>query len=228
MKHSYPSLCSLLLSRPFLNYQRMYYVFMQMLSSGPAWLSIILLITVSLLPDVIKKVLCRAICPSATERAQVGPQSQIHAETVALFGSGIFFMSFDVLVGLSFLPLCWLLTLLLTKCFAVAINQSVFTKKKRRFPIPYPDLQLVPYVLSSGLVVNFSSWREMTTLKYNLYQTLHLLCLSSIRSTTYLSVAYVDNLDLFYTLTPPGKPYVPIVITVLPTVWCPYSNYSMT
>ncbi|TKS66835.1 putative phospholipid-transporting ATPase IH [Collichthys lucidus] len=55
---------------PFLNYQRMYYVFMQMLSSGPAWLSIILLITVSLLPDVIKKVLCRAVCPTATERAQ--------------------------------------------------------------------------------------------------------------------------------------------------------------
>uniref|UniRef100_A0A8C2PVY3 Phospholipid-transporting ATPase n=1 Tax=Cyprinus carpio TaxID=7962 RepID=A0A8C2PVY3_CYPCA len=41
---------------PFLNYQRMYYVFMQMLSSGPAWLSIILLIIVSLLPDVVKKV----------------------------------------------------------------------------------------------------------------------------------------------------------------------------
>ncbi|KAI6078676.1 putative phospholipid-transporting ATPase IH isoform X1 [Aix galericulata] len=40
---------------PFLNYQRMYYVFMQMLSSGPAWLGIILLITVSLLPDVLKK-----------------------------------------------------------------------------------------------------------------------------------------------------------------------------
>lgn len=59
------------LCRPFLNYQRMYYVFMQMLSSGPAWLSIILLITISLLPDVIKKVLCRALCPTATERAQV-------------------------------------------------------------------------------------------------------------------------------------------------------------
>uniref|UniRef100_A0A8C3SS49 Phospholipid-transporting ATPase n=1 Tax=Chelydra serpentina TaxID=8475 RepID=A0A8C3SS49_CHESE len=39
---------------PFLSYQRMYYVFMQMLSSGPAWLGIILLITVSLLPDVLK------------------------------------------------------------------------------------------------------------------------------------------------------------------------------
>ncbi|XP_074846632.1 phospholipid-transporting ATPase IH isoform X6 [Carettochelys insculpta] len=56
---------------PFLNYQRMYYVFMQMLSSGPAWLGIILLITVSLLPDVLKKVLCRHLWPTATERTQI-------------------------------------------------------------------------------------------------------------------------------------------------------------
>ncbi|XP_057186995.1 phospholipid-transporting ATPase IH isoform X1 [Triplophysa rosa] len=55
---------------PFLNYQRMYYVFMQMLSSGPAWLSIILLIIVSLLPDVLKKVLCRALWPTTTEKIQ--------------------------------------------------------------------------------------------------------------------------------------------------------------
>ncbi|KAM9447929.1 LOW QUALITY PROTEIN: phospholipid-transporting ATPase IH-like [Salvelinus alpinus] len=55
---------------PFLNYQRMYYVFMQMLSSGPAWLSIILLIMVSLLPDVVKKVLCRTLWPTATHLAQ--------------------------------------------------------------------------------------------------------------------------------------------------------------
>lgn len=60
------------LSRPFLNYQRMYYVFMQMLSSGPAWLSIILLITASLLPDVVKKVIWRALWPTTTERIQVG------------------------------------------------------------------------------------------------------------------------------------------------------------
>uniref|UniRef100_A0A8D0MF31 Phospholipid-transporting ATPase n=1 Tax=Sus scrofa TaxID=9823 RepID=A0A8D0MF31_PIG len=59
---------------PFLSYQRMYYVFIQMLSSGPAWLAIVLLVTVSLLPDVLKKVLCRQLWPSATERAQVpGP-----------------------------------------------------------------------------------------------------------------------------------------------------------
>ncbi|TRY92635.1 hypothetical protein DNTS_007692 [Danionella cerebrum] len=55
---------------PFLNYQRMYYVFMQMLSSGPAWLSIILLVIVSLLPDVVKKVLCRALWPTTTEKIQ--------------------------------------------------------------------------------------------------------------------------------------------------------------
>ncbi|XP_035533386.1 probable phospholipid-transporting ATPase IH [Morone saxatilis] len=48
----------------------MYYVFMQMLSSGPAWLSIILLITASLLPDVVKKVICRAMWPTTTERIQ--------------------------------------------------------------------------------------------------------------------------------------------------------------
>uniref|UniRef100_A0A665UX86 Phospholipid-transporting ATPase n=1 Tax=Echeneis naucrates TaxID=173247 RepID=A0A665UX86_ECHNA len=57
---------------PFLNYQRMYYVFMQMLSSGPAWLSIILLITAGLLPDVVKKVIWRALWPTTTERIQVG------------------------------------------------------------------------------------------------------------------------------------------------------------
>ncbi|KAL1022261.1 hypothetical protein UPYG_G00024360 [Umbra pygmaea] len=55
---------------PFLNYQRMYYVFMQMLSSGPAWLGIILLIVTSLLPDVVKKVVSRALWPTTTERIQ--------------------------------------------------------------------------------------------------------------------------------------------------------------
>ncbi|XP_029794252.1 probable phospholipid-transporting ATPase IH [Suricata suricatta] len=55
---------------PFLSYQRMYFVFIQMLSSGPAWLVIILLITVSLLPDVLKKVLCRQLWPTATEKVQ--------------------------------------------------------------------------------------------------------------------------------------------------------------
>ncbi|XP_077408203.1 phospholipid-transporting ATPase IH isoform X3 [Vanacampus margaritifer] len=55
---------------PFLNYQRMYYVFMQMLSSGPAWLSIVLLVTASLLPDVLKKVIWRTLWPTTTEQIQ--------------------------------------------------------------------------------------------------------------------------------------------------------------
>ncbi|XP_060681806.1 phospholipid-transporting ATPase IH isoform X1 [Hemiscyllium ocellatum] len=55
---------------PFLNYQRMYYVFMQMLSTGPAWLGITMLITISLLPDVVKKVLCRQLWPTATQKLQ--------------------------------------------------------------------------------------------------------------------------------------------------------------
>ncbi|XP_025051885.1 probable phospholipid-transporting ATPase IH isoform X4 [Alligator sinensis] len=63
---------------PFLNYQRMYYVFMQMLSSGPAWLGIILLIIISLLPDVLKKILCRQLWPTATERIQV-PRVKPHS-----------------------------------------------------------------------------------------------------------------------------------------------------
>uniref|UniRef100_A0A6Q2XUQ9 Phospholipid-transporting ATPase n=1 Tax=Esox lucius TaxID=8010 RepID=A0A6Q2XUQ9_ESOLU len=63
---------------PFLNYQRMYYVFMQMLSSGPAWLSIILLIVTSLLPDVVKKVVSRALWPTTTERIQVSERAHTH------------------------------------------------------------------------------------------------------------------------------------------------------
>ncbi|KAK7880505.1 hypothetical protein WMY93_032859 [Mugilogobius chulae] len=56
---------------PFLNYQRMYYVFMQMLASGPAWLSIILLIAACLVPDVAKTVLWRALWPTTTEKIQI-------------------------------------------------------------------------------------------------------------------------------------------------------------
>ncbi|XP_049325203.1 phospholipid-transporting ATPase IH isoform X2 [Astyanax mexicanus] len=85
---------------PFLNYQRMYYVFMQMLASGPAWLSIILLVMVSLLPDVVKKVICRALWPTTTERIQNAdklykghlseftPLSSLHAPPVLGRGGG--------------------------------------------------------------------------------------------------------------------------------------------
>ncbi|XP_029460544.1 probable phospholipid-transporting ATPase IH isoform X1 [Rhinatrema bivittatum] len=55
---------------PFLSYQGMYYVFIQMLSSGPSWLGIILLIIVSLLPDVLKKIIHRQLWPTTTEKIQ--------------------------------------------------------------------------------------------------------------------------------------------------------------
>lgn len=66
-------------------------MFMQMLSSGPAWLGIILLITVSLLPDVLKKVLCRQLWPTATERIQVNNLS--HCEV-----RGWFFLYYECLI----------------------------------------------------------------------------------------------------------------------------------
>ncbi|MEQ2180803.1 hypothetical protein GOODEAATRI_005080 [Goodea atripinnis] len=49
---------------------RLLETFRKILSSGPAWLSIILLITASLLPDVVKKVFWRALWPTTTERIQ--------------------------------------------------------------------------------------------------------------------------------------------------------------
>lgn len=72
---------------PFLNYQRMYYVFMQMLSSGPAWLSIILLITASLLPDVVKKVIWRTLWPTTTERIQQGRDNKRYERALAYMSS---------------------------------------------------------------------------------------------------------------------------------------------
>lgn len=44
-------------SRPFLKQQRMYFVFAQMLSSVSVWLTIILLIFVSLSPEMLRIVL---------------------------------------------------------------------------------------------------------------------------------------------------------------------------
>ncbi|XP_078067875.1 phospholipid-transporting ATPase IG isoform X1 [Mustelus asterias] len=46
---------------PFLKQQRMYFVFAQMLTSVSAWLTIILLITVSLVPDVVVKLLSKPL-----------------------------------------------------------------------------------------------------------------------------------------------------------------------
>ncbi|XP_018422564.1 PREDICTED: probable phospholipid-transporting ATPase IF isoform X2 [Nanorana parkeri] len=63
---------------PFLHTQDMYFVFVQLLSSGSAWFAIIIIIIACLLLDVVKKALYRHLYPTSSEKAQL-------AET----GSGI-------------------------------------------------------------------------------------------------------------------------------------------
>lgn len=64
---SFPGHC-----RPFLSYQRMYYVFIQLLSSGPAWLAIVLLVTVSLgCPELAQEGAVQAASGPAPREVQV-------------------------------------------------------------------------------------------------------------------------------------------------------------
>ncbi|KAM6305096.1 phospholipid-transporting ATPase IF [Aegotheles albertisi] len=59
------------LYRPFLHTQDMYFVFVQLLSSGSAWFAIILIVVACLFLDVVKKVLYRHLQPTSTEKAQL-------------------------------------------------------------------------------------------------------------------------------------------------------------
>ncbi|KAM9128271.1 phospholipid-transporting ATPase IF isoform 2-T2 [Pangshura tecta] len=56
---------------PFLHTQDMYFVFVQLLSSGSAWFAIIVIVVTCLFLDVMKKVLCRHLQPTSTEKAQL-------------------------------------------------------------------------------------------------------------------------------------------------------------
>ncbi|KAK1168578.1 putative phospholipid-transporting ATPase IF [Acipenser oxyrinchus oxyrinchus] len=56
---------------PFLHTQDMYFVFVQLLSSGSAWFAIIIIVIICLFPDVIKKVLYRHVEPTSTQKAQL-------------------------------------------------------------------------------------------------------------------------------------------------------------
>ncbi|XP_058846210.1 phospholipid-transporting ATPase IF isoform X1 [Acipenser ruthenus] len=56
---------------PFLHTQDMYFVFVQLLSSGSAWFAIIIIVIICLFPDVIKKVLYRHVQPTTTQKAQL-------------------------------------------------------------------------------------------------------------------------------------------------------------
>ncbi|XP_048361178.1 phospholipid-transporting ATPase IF isoform X3 [Sphaerodactylus townsendi] len=56
---------------PFLHTQDMYFVFVQLLSSGSAWFAIIIIVVACLFLDVVKKVLFRHLHPTSTEKAQL-------------------------------------------------------------------------------------------------------------------------------------------------------------
>ncbi|KAA0712468.1 putative phospholipid-transporting ATPase IF [Triplophysa tibetana] len=56
---------------PFLHTQDMYFVFVQLLSSGSAWFAIIIMIITCLFPDVIKKVFFRHLHPTNTQKSQM-------------------------------------------------------------------------------------------------------------------------------------------------------------
>ncbi|XP_049577216.1 phospholipid-transporting ATPase IF [Syngnathus scovelli] len=55
---------------PFLHTQDMYFVFVQLLSSGSAWFAIILIVATCLFPDVVKKVFYRHLRPTSTQKSQ--------------------------------------------------------------------------------------------------------------------------------------------------------------
>ncbi|XP_031430925.1 phospholipid-transporting ATPase IF isoform X4 [Clupea harengus] len=61
---------------PFLHTQDMYFVFVQLLSSGSAWFAIIIIVTGCLFPDVIKKVLYRHLQPTSTQKSQLAEVQQ--------------------------------------------------------------------------------------------------------------------------------------------------------
>uniref|UniRef100_A0A4W6BZA9 ATPase phospholipid transporting 11B (putative) n=1 Tax=Lates calcarifer TaxID=8187 RepID=A0A4W6BZA9_LATCA len=56
---------------PFLHTQDMYFVFVQLLSSGSAWFAIIIIVITCLFPDVVKKVFYRHLQPTSTQKSQV-------------------------------------------------------------------------------------------------------------------------------------------------------------
>uniref|UniRef100_A0A8C0JI47 Phospholipid-transporting ATPase n=1 Tax=Canis lupus dingo TaxID=286419 RepID=A0A8C0JI47_CANLU len=56
---------------PFLGSQNMYFVFIQLLSSGSAWFAIIIMVVTCLFLDIVKKVFDRQLHPTNTEKAQV-------------------------------------------------------------------------------------------------------------------------------------------------------------
>ncbi|XP_048107784.1 phospholipid-transporting ATPase IF isoform X3 [Alosa alosa] len=72
---------------PFLHTQDMYFVFVQLLSSGSAWFAIIIIVTGCLFPDVIKKVLYRHLQPTSTQKSQLVEAQQSQQGSVSCLDS---------------------------------------------------------------------------------------------------------------------------------------------
>lgn len=70
-------------SRPFLHTQDMYFVFVQLLSSGSAWFAIIIIVITCLFPDVVKKVFYRHLQPTNTQKSQVMQEGQAGSQAEA-------------------------------------------------------------------------------------------------------------------------------------------------
>ncbi|MFT7810943.1 putative phospholipid-transporting ATPase IF isoform X2 [Arapaima gigas] len=65
---------------PFLHTQDMYCVFIQLLSSGSVWFAIILMVIGCLMPDVIRKVLCRHLWPTSTQVVSFSPPQLVEGD----------------------------------------------------------------------------------------------------------------------------------------------------
>uniref|UniRef100_A0A3Q2ZSE6 Phospholipid-transporting ATPase n=1 Tax=Kryptolebias marmoratus TaxID=37003 RepID=A0A3Q2ZSE6_KRYMA len=63
---------------PFLHTQDMYFVFVQLLSSGSAWFAIIIIVITCLFPDAMKKVMYRHLKPTSTQKSQVMRRESKH------------------------------------------------------------------------------------------------------------------------------------------------------
>ncbi|XP_044216664.1 phospholipid-transporting ATPase IF [Thunnus albacares] len=64
---------------PFLHTQDMYFVFVQLLSSGSAWFAIIIIVITCLFPDMVKKVFYRHLQPTSTQKSQSLSATQTQA-----------------------------------------------------------------------------------------------------------------------------------------------------
>lgn len=75
---------------PFLHTQDMYFVFVQLLSSGSAWFAIIIIVITCLFPDVVKKVFYRHLQPTSTQKSQSvsAPDSLSCVESLCCYQQG--------------------------------------------------------------------------------------------------------------------------------------------